>query len=291
MDDSESPYLPTPGGFLDVPVRPFAVTFAKPLPPKKPKLITALLWGDTHFPHQDDAAIGVVFGILRDLQPTLMCHVGDLLDCYALSRFDKDPNRKETLQDEIDQGRAHLAQARRLSPNSRFVLLEGNHEQRLQRVLWNLEGAAAQLAKLTAFQTALTWPVLLGLDAMHIEHVPYGEQTKHSFLPKWILKHGTVVRPKSAYTAQGEQSKYGKSGSSGHTHRLGTFYHRDLNGSHVWQETGCTCKLDAEYAPDADWQNGCVVLTFEPNTGAVQVEPVYIHNGMAVWRGQVYRGA
>lgn len=274
---------------LDNPVRPLHVRFDKPIKPKRQKLVTALVYGDTHVPFQDDRVLAVVFGILARLQPDVLVHDGDLLDCYHLSRFDKDPNRKDNLQDEVNQARAHLAQARRVAPNSRFIYLEGNHEDRLRRALWGLEGTAAQLATLTEFQRAMTWPVLLGLDAMHIEFVPYGEQTKRSFLPKWILKHGTVVRAKSAYTASGEQIKYGKSGSSGHTHRLGTYWHRDLNGSHVWQETGCTCKLDAEYAPDADWQNGCVVLTFEPTTGAVSVEPVYIANGMAVFRGEVYR--
>lgn len=278
---------------LTLPVRPLNVTFPKPAAPSKKRgeLVTALVYSDTHVPFQDDAVLSVVFGIARELQPDVLVHGGDLLDCYSLSRFDKDPTRKDDLQDEIDLARQHLARARAAAPNARFVYLEGNHEDRLRRTLWNMEGPAAQLARLTAFQKAMTWPSLLGLDELHIEFIPYGEQTKHSILPKWVLKHGTVVRPKSAYTAQGEHAKYGKSGSSGHTHRLGTFYHRDLNGSHVWQETGCTCKLDADYAPDADWQNGCVVLTFEPKTGAVAVEPVYIANGMGVWRGNVYRAS
>jgi hypothetical protein len=271
-----------------MPVRPLSVTFRTPIVPRRQKLITALLWGDTHFPHQDDPTIAVIFSILKRLQPTVMVHMGDICDAYWISRFDKDPNRKDTLQDEIDMARQHLAQARKLSPNSRFVLLEGNHEDRLRRALWNMEGPAAQLAKLTAFKKALTWPALLGLDAMHIEFIPYAEQTKHMLLPRFLVKHGTVVRANSCYTANGEFSKYGKSGASGHTHRLGAFYRKDLNGSHVWVETGCTCSLDAEYTQDPNWQNGCVVLTFEPATGAVQVEPVYIANGMTVFRGEVY---
>lgn len=270
-------------------MRPFAVKFDKPVAPRKGKMITALLWGDTHFPSQDDSAIAVVFGVLKRLQPTVMVHMGDLCDAYSLSRFDKDPARKESLQDEINMARAHLAQARKISPNSRMIFLEGNHENRMQRAMWQMDGPAAQLGKLTAFQKAITWPKLLDLESLHCEFYQYGEQSKKHLLPKFILKHGSLVRSKSAYTAAGEHEKYGKSGASGHTHRLGVFYRRDANGSHVWVETGTTARLDPEYVVDPNWEQGCVVLTFEPTTGAVSVEPIYIHEGMGVWRGEVYR--
>jgi hypothetical protein len=275
---------------LDVPVRPLSVQFAKPVVAKRSaRIITALLYGDTHIGYEDADACAIVHAIGRDLKPNWLFHMGDLLDCYTISRYDKDPSRKDTLQDEINGGRVHLAAARKAMPNAKFVLLEGNHEDRLRRALWNLEGPAAQLARLTAFQKALTWPSLLGLEDMHIQFVPYGIQARTPFLPKFITKHGTVVRSKSAYTANGEWSKYGRSGASGHTHRLGVFYHRDHNGNQVWAETGCTCSLDPEYCVDPDWQNGCVVMTFNIDTGAFQAEPVYIHNGTAVWREKEYR--
>lgn len=270
-------------------MRPLSVRFPKPIIPRKAKLITALLYGDTHVGYEDERAVRIVHAIGRDAQPTFLVHMGDLLDCYHISRYDKDPRRRDNLQTEIDAARVHLAQARRAMPNSRFIFLEGNHEDRLRRTLWNLEGPAAQLAKLTEFQNAMTWPALLGLDELHIEFVPHAEQTRHSFLPKFLLKHGTVVRGKSAYTAHGEWSKYGKSGASGHTHRLGMFCHRDHNGNQMWIETGCTCSLSPEYCVDPDWQQGCVFLTFNAENGALAVEPVYIHDGSAIWRGKEYR--
>jgi predicted phosphodiesterase len=251
---------------------------------------TALLYGDTHFPNHDPRALAIVGQIAAELKPHVLVHMGDLLDCYLLSRFDKNPERMESLQDEINMARQHLAQMCLLTPNSHFILLEGNHEDRLRRTLWNLEGTAKALTSLTNFRKSLTWPSLLGLSEMRITFAPYdGTQSKHKFLPKWILKHGTIVRKFSGYTARGEMEKYGRSGSSGHTHRLGAHYHQDHNGNHCWVETGCTCSLNPEYMVDPDWQQGCVVLTFEPTTGAFQAEPIYIHNGLAVWRGRVYR--
>jgi hypothetical protein len=158
----------------------------------------------------------------------------------------------------------------------------------MKRVLWNLEGPARALSLLTNMQKNSHGPKLLSLDELDIEFVAYDEQSKHKFLPKFLLKHGNVVRQKSGYTANAEHSKYGMSGASGHTHRLSQFYHRDHNGNHVWLETGSTCDLNPEYTPDPDWQNGFVVLTLHRETGAFQAESVYIHNGNAIYRGKEY---
>lgn len=269
-------------------VKKLNVTIPNSAPRAEGDTVTALVWSDSHFPFQDASALAIVQAIAEDTQPDYLVHGGDLLDCYNLSRFDKDPHRKEDLQDEIDQARGHLATMRLASPNSKFILLEGNHEQRLTRVLWNLEGPAASLGKLTAFRKAMTWPSLLGLEEMGIEWVPMQEQSKKRFLPKFILKHGTVVRKASGATAAAEQQKYNKSGSSGHTHRLGLFWHRDSNGSHMWAETGCTCDTDPSYCTDPDWQSGCLFLTFDAVTGAVAPEPVFIHGGIGVFRGRTY---
>lgn len=277
-------------GGLDVPIRPLGVSIPVPAVPKDGETTTALLYGDTHFPNHDPQALAIVGQIAVDLKPNILVHMGDLLDCYLLSRFDKNPERMESLQDEINMARQHLAQMRLLTPDSRFILLEGNHCDRLRRTLWNLEGTAKALTSLTNFRKSLTWPSLLGLDELDITFAPYdGMQSKQKFLPKWILKHGTIVRKFSGYTARGEMEKYGRSGASGHTHRLGAHFHQDHNGNHCWVETGCTCSLNPEYMVDPDWQQGCVVLTFEPKTGAFQAEPIYIHNGLAVWRGRIYR--
>lgn len=279
---------PKPEVHLASEVRPLAVTIPKAAPRRTGSTVTALEWGDTHFPFHDPEVLAIVQAIAEDTQPDFLVHKGDLLDCRHLSRFDKNPARKESQQDEIDMAREHLATMRLASPSSRFVLLEGNHEDRLRQALWRAEGTAAVLTGLRVVQTAMTWPVLLGLDELRIEFIPYGEQTKANLLPKFITKHGSLVRGKSGATASAEQAKYNKSGSSGHTHRLGVVWHRDSNGSHVWVETGCTCLLDPEYCQDPDWQTGCVFLTFDSETGAVTPEPVFIHAGLGVFRGRTY---
>lgn len=277
---------------LTLPPRPFAVPVPKPAAPAILKgWQRTLAYGDTHFPYQDDPTLAVVASVAKALQPERLLHVGDLVDCYTISSFLKDPNRLYSLQDEIDLARAHLHQMAQLVPDAERWLLEGNHEDRLRKTLWSLPGGAAELARLRSVQQATEWPALLGLEAIGFRWVPTHQQTQTTILPKLITKHGTVVRKWSGWTAKGEWERYGKGGISGHTHRLGKFYHRDHNGSHLWVETGCTCTLRPDYMVDPDWQQGCVVITHTPDGERYHVEEVYIQDGAAVFRGQLFKAA
>lgn len=275
---------------IELPVKPFPTVIGKPAKPHKGRWITAVLFGDTHMGFEDQTVLNVVLGVVKDVRPHVVVHVGDLLDCYSLSRFDKNPSRLMSLQDEIDRGRVLLEQVAQVAPQAERHLLEGNHEDRLRRTLWSQPGASA-VFNLRKIQEACTWENILDLERIGWNWIPAQGQARVNILPKAITKHGTIVRQKSAYTARAEMDKYGKSGFSGHTHRLGTHWHSDANGAHFWVETGCTCLLKPEYVEDPDWQNGCYVVTFDRDSGAPAIEQVYIANGNAMWRGQRYEAA
>jgi len=270
-----------------------AEPFAVPLPAvasvtSAPGMV-ALYYSDTHMGMEDERALAVVLALAQEAQPDVVVHGGDLLDAYFLSRFDKNPDHPATIQDEIDRGRVHLHQMAQVAPQARRVLLQGNHEERLSKAIWGMPGTASEIARLTAFREAMTWPSLLGLDQIGWEWVPTERQTKTAILPGFITKHGSIVRKWSGHSGKGEWEKYGTSGISGHVHRLGTFYHRDYNGSHVWVEAGCTCSLDPEYVQDPNWQQGCVIIAWDEDGERWNVEPVYIQDGRAVWRGRTVR--
>ena len=251
----------------------------------------ALVFGDTHVPFHDKRAWNIISSISKDLQPDCVVHIGDLLDCWQISDFDKDPARRSTLQDDIDVATGMLKTLQTQAPDAKYWLLEGNHEDRLRRLIWRMTDKQRELAHLRAFQEGINWPSLLGLnlaDDTGWTFVHAQGQARTRILPKFITKHGQIIRKWSGASAKAEWERYGKSGLSGHTHRLGLFYTNDYNGSHVWAETGCTCLLQAEYVEDPCWQQGCAVITYVGDRFAVEL--VYIQNGVAVWRGKEYRG-
>ncbi len=274
---------------LDLPVKPFPTLIPHPAKARKGKWITGLLYGDSHHPFHDQRALDVVLAAMRSIKPDVIVHMGDLVDCYNVApKFDTNPARLLTIQDEIDSARAHLEQVAQVCPTAERYLLEGNHEDRLRRIVWSLPGAHASLAKLTKFQEVMTWPVLLDLDTIGWNWVGAREQTKTRIFPKFITKHGTKMSPHSAYTARAEHAFLGMSGASGHTHRKGTHYATDHNGSHVWIETGCTSTMEPEYSVDVNWQQGFYVVRFLQETGAPHIEDYYIHEGNAMGPGVEY---
>jgi len=273
---------------LTIPPAPFAVEIPAPAASKAKRFTTAVLYGDEHVPFADAAAMRVVQGVVRDVRPDVLVHMGDLVDCWQVSRFDKDPARLDTLQSNIDDARRSLHEMAQIAPKARRVLLEGNHENRLSRCIASLDGGQRELARLRAFQEAVQWPNLLQLGGIGWEWVPEREQSRTPVLPKIITKHGSVVRKWSGWSGKGEWEKYGRSGASGHTHRLGWFVHRDHNGNANWIETGCTCQIEAPYGVDFDWQHGCVVVTWNTDQRLQNVEFVSIRDGAAIWRDREY---
>jgi Calcineurin-like phosphoesterase len=256
----------------------------------KSDLIKAVCYGDSHYPFQSDSALEIVKKIVVASKPDMLIHMGDLVDCYELSDYERDPDRFGTLQADIDAGAAHLAEMAALAPKARHVLLGGNHETRLRRAIWNQPERTQSIFKLGGVRKVLNWPTLLSLDKSGWDFYDYGDQTHQMLLPKMIVKHGHVVRKWSAMSARGEWEKYGHSGASGHVHRLGQFFHaKHGGGCHMWVETGCTCDLNPDYTPDPNWQQGLVVLTVQRGTGAFQCETVYIRNGLAIYRDREYR--
>lgn len=282
-------HRPTLGHTLELDPAPFAVPFPMVAKVKAGQPTRTVILTDTHIPFQSDATLAVIHGIIKDVKPHRIIHLGDLLDCFQISDFDKDPNRLNTLQDDIDASRVMLGQLSALAPEAEKWWLEGNHEYRLTKTIWRLPGTARELARLRAFQQAMTWPNLLRSAEIGWEFVPYNGQAHKAILPMIITKHGTVVRKWSGMSAKGEWERYGKSGISGHVHRLGRFYTSDQNGSHTWVEAGCTCDTRPQYMEDPNWQQGCVVVEHSADGQRFEMHTVYIQDGRALWRGQDYR--
>ena len=272
--------------------RPFAVKVATPhTAPTIGKPWTELIMGDSHmFPGQDSTVVDIALQIITDLQPDGVTHDGDLLECYRPSHHEKNPYFDHTLQAEVDMGRTFLSQVATAAPGARRKFCEGNHEDRLTRLVWGLEGVEKAFFELDLFREQMTWPKILHLDEIGWEFIPYREQPA-LYLPKFLVKHGTRVNANSGYTAKAEHADYGMSGASGHSHRLAAYMQADYNGAHLWLETGCTCSRTSWYGTkrDANWHQGFWVVTFDVETGAFAPEMVFVVNGYTIFRGNEYR--
>jgi hypothetical protein len=241
-------------------------------PHKKEKVVVLSDW---HVPHHSSEVIELELVFCKEQQPDIVVF-HELHDFYAISKYDKDPKRTEDLQLEIDIVNRYMQRFREACPKTRFILLNSNHLDRLRRYLWNVAPGLNSLRALEIEQ-------LLELKKYKIEFM---ETFTHK---NFLFKHGNVVRRYSSYSAKGEFEKEGMSGCSGHTHRLGMYFHRVRGGEYVWMESGCGCELDPEYISGiSNWQHGFLVIEFEREGNYFYPHLVPIVHNKFMWGEKMY---
>lgn len=96
---------------------------------------TAIVLADEHIPFMNYDLKNAVVDVLEEEQPDYRIHLGDLIDNPAMSDFDQDPHYNRTTQDEIDEAVRYLNELYEASPDTKTVVLPGNHDvARLERV-------------------------------------------------------------------------------------------------------------------------------------------------------------
>lgn len=242
---------------------------------------------DEHAPYQDDNARSIALKIVADFDPTIVMSGSDALDFYALSKFDKDPNRlKGGIYKEIQIWKGMQKEWIDASPNAEFYFLLGNHERRYVRTLWQM-------------------PEFLGIDAFDLnevlalskQNIVWDDEgqlsTELQINEAVVVKHGSIVRKESAYTAKAEleKEKYSISVLTGHTHRGGHHYSTSRTGMKQSVEGYCLCDLNPSYIEHPNWQNGIVLA--EINGNDISFETIAFHGVgkqmTARWRGKEYR--
>ena len=226
----------------------------------------SIFLGDIHFPFEQSKSLKVVKNFMEWFKPTNIFLIGDIVDFYAVSSFDKEPERITSLQADINKAHKYLKELRTYNPKACIMYLGGNHEHRLQKYLWK-------------------HPEISSLDALSIENllhlndigIQYKDQFSNTKYHKFLIEHGSVVRQQSAYTARAMLEKRGMSGISGHTHRMGAHYLTNMSGSYVWAENGCLCNLQPEYVVgQPNWQSGFTIGYFKTRSNRFNIEQIPI---------------
>lgn len=236
--------------------------------------------GDIHVPYQDEEALRTALAFLKVFKPNVVFLLGDVVDFYSLSWFDRDPNRLFDLQKDLDVAHDVLKRIRAVGPRANIFLLKGNHEHRLTKFL---RRKAPEMEGLRS----LRLETLLGFKKLRINYIEQSWMKFHGFL----VKHGNIARAKSGYSATGELEKAGISGLSGHTHRLGKIYRTNYGGMFTWVEAGCLCDLNPEYMEGqiADWAHGLAYGMFKQKDRRFVIHTTPIINGKIVFEGREIR--
>jgi predicted phosphodiesterase len=208
-----------------------------------------LALGDAHMPYHDQKAITLAlqWGIDNGYTDAVFL-AGDMLDCYQLSRFDRDPSKPKFIQ-ELECFKRFLDAIHKAMPSAVVIWKHGNHESHLTRYF---KTKAPELFGLQEF----IWDKYLDLEQRGVtiikEDVPLYVGKLNIIHGHELLGSNSQVNP-----ARGAYLKSVECIIEWHWHR--TSMHAETSFSRrldtAWS-VGCTCSLWPEYTRINKWNHG-----------------------------------
>lgn len=215
--------------------------------------IRTLILSDLHIPYHSNNAIELAVNEGRKRKCDTVIINGDLIDCYELSRFEKDP-RARTFKDECEDVMDFFAWLRSRLPDARIVYKLGNHDERYEHYVWRNAPALCGLP-------SITLPALLQVADFGIEMV---EQKRVIVSGGLSIVHGhefarsTFGEPVNP--ARGLFLRAKATTIAGHWHQPSSHTEPTLQGRPItcWS-TGCLCELHPPYMPINKWRHGFAI--------------------------------
>ena len=248
-------------------------------------------------PLHDRLAWDIVCQVAEKAQPDRIILLGDMVDfAEGSKRWPVTRDLMATTQPTIEELHWWLHRLRDKCPKSQIKYLEGNHEDRIDRSLSQLQPELSGLRAAGEDVALLTWRRLLALDSLGIEYVgPYSSDSRITLHDDCEAAHGHTVRSGGGATVAAILKGAHNSQLCGHIHRR-EYAARTIHGPKGTRSIfacspGTICRVDG-IVPNAggrlDWQQGFAMLTHIHGTTHCTLTP--IDKGLSYWRGEVIRG-
>lgn len=202
-------------------------------------------------PFHDDAAMAVFIETCRRFQPDKVQILGDFLDLASQGRFAQEASFARTTQLALNAGHAFLAKLRAVCPDAEIVVIEGNHDKRMQNFIETNAVAAFGLkrAGLPASWPVMSLPYLLRLDELNIQYVDAYPAATDWDNDTTRNIHGTKANSRGSTTSQYVTELPHLNTWAGHTHRVEVTYRSSTGARGQAVESysanpGCLCRVD-----------------------------------------------
>ena len=211
-----------------------------------------LVLSDLHIPYHSIDALNVAIKYGLENKVNTIFINGDLLDCHQLSKYEKDPKKRSTVQ-ELTAGKEFLQTLRKLFPKAQMYYHLGNHDIRYERFLnihklmfQDLFGDSGMMDLETRLELIKTKVTLIG-----------DKQITHCGITgKLALHHGHYLfrgATSPVSPAKTILDKMSMSMICGHTHKISEYTKTDGRGDILtaWS-SGSLAELLPDYAPMAN---------------------------------------
>lgn len=250
-----------------------------------------LVFNDIHIPFENSRAVNLMLGIGQELNPDIVVINGDLMDCWEISRYVKNPDLHSSanIKYEIERTKGFLKELRYKFPKARIIWIFGNHEYRWSVYIGNNARELHGLKGLSLEEQVET-------KESRIEVINSGNKESVWQYGKLLIGHFDRVNKHSGYTAKNLLEDKSISLIQGHVHRGGSSYRRLYDRDIVAYENFCLCDRNPTYVDHPNWQLGFSVVykDLESDFFYVEQHPIAeITNGKRVkykcfYNGKVY---
>ncbi len=259
-------------------------------------------------PFHDEAAMDVSLQITNWLfyndRVDGVINLGDFLDLPSQGKYEQEPAFANTTQAAFDRGHKFLQEQRAAAgPKAKLVLIEGNHDRRMEKFISINAGAAWGLKRANIDELpVMSIPYLLRLDEIGVEYIDAYPAGAFWLTENLRAIHGHKVRSGGSTAAAYTNADPHISTIFGHVHRQElqskTTFNREGPIKSVAVSPGCLCRVDGA-VPSVNgstkidgtpatyyenWQQGVTIVTLDAD-GQPFFELVQINNGSAWFRG------
>lgn len=226
---------------------------------------------DIHLPYHNEVALATAIKKLKDVKIDALLLNGDTIDCHSLSRWVKDPKKRDfafelsMFKDMMNAFKKHL--------KCKIYFKIGNHEARYQRFLIEKAG---ELVGIEEFE----FENILKARAEGIDVIASNRYMKLNDL-NGIHGHeyiGGSIAPVNV--ARGLYLRAKTSAFQGHNHQTSEHTETDMNGNitTTWS-IGCLSELHPEYMPLNKWNHGFAWVDLSDNGKDYEFHNKRIYNG------------
>lgn len=177
-------------------------------------------------PFHDQQAMDLFTEVAAYHQPDSIVILGDFLDLASQGKFAQEAAFANTTQLALNAAHAWLATLRAACPDTIIIIIEGNHDARMQRFI---EANALAAFGLKQANLPESWPVmslpnLLRLDDLDIQYVDAYPAATFWDNAQTRNIHGTKVNSRGSTTSQYSNELPHINTWAGHTHRAEITY-------------------------------------------------------------------
>src|SRR6185503_11610903 len=169
----------------------------------------ALILSDMQIPFVDEKALQTALDVLRDVKPDKVVLVGDLLDLSAWSKYIQRPEWATATQGAINDTHQLLVKLRQLAPTAEIVVLEGNHDARLEKYTLMNAQAAFGLRKANEPEgwPVLSVPYLTAMDDLDIKYISGYPANRYWINKNLQVRHGSIARKGNTAIAVAQEER------------------------------------------------------------------------------------